>query len=450
MTKEISMSRKIADRLHDPLEDQGWQQMKVLLDREMPESKRRLIWWPLTGAAATLALLFLGYQFIQSHKEQSLLADSTSADTSVLLEGGPTISSLEPVLDAPASTADLAKSGNFDGASSAPLPLEKKQDRKEKYSNTASVMPDNQQNKGQAADLPFKVNKENEVIDVPEDHLLAGESEVAGFDDSNSISKNELQELVAIESLGSSLKYSYPIQHNEWFEPLTIEHNIEVAKNSVVDFSLATGMLTDNTISKPSFDLGGQIRLKTSGKIAIGLGSFFWAISNNQTFSAVTPPTNSLTAAKDFSLSADQGIQRADSASVPQAGFSYYTGQINNLAYWRVPVFIQFFPSGKWQPYIGASQNILLSDGSQGLLESNGSRDFATVGSGASTSQPITDLVRMSNTAFLIGLTFQTHRHFSIDLAYAHSKLSYLNYRVNEGDFYEYHRFLRFSLAYRF
>lgn len=453
MTKEISMSKKIADRLRDPLEDQGWQQMKVLLDREMPESKRRVIWWPLMGAAAAIALLFLGYHYISNNNEQPFLVENSRSDSRIPTEGDKT-SHTDKVLDSESLSTSLSELEHIKTETASTPALTsgiKNQNRQTKH--TIGNVRTSQQDESQYADPKLEAEKGNEVALVLDEPLQRFESEVHTNVDAQSSPESDFQRVTAIAGLTSSLNYIYPIQRNEWFVPLSIEQTVEVRRDPRIDFSLATGMLTDHSVSKPSFDLGGQIRLKPSGKIALGLGSFFWSINSDQTFSAVSVQTNALTDSKDFSLSAVQGASRADSASVPQAGFSYYSGQVNHLAYWRVPVFIQFFPTGKWQPYVGVSQNILLSDGSRGLLASSASNDFQSIGSGganSSSSQPITDLVRMNNTAFLIGLTFQTHKHLAIDLSYAHSKLSYLNYQVSEGDFDEYHRFLRLSLAYRF
>ncbi|MBK8505093.1 MAG: hypothetical protein IPL46_24545 [Saprospiraceae bacterium] len=314
------MSKKIADRLRDPLEDQGWQQMKVLLNREMPESKRRMIWWPLMGAAATVVLLLLGYQYIFNNTEQTLLTGNSTSDSPDLSDKAQTKGHPEVVLDSIPSNSDFAESTTFksSNASTSHQPaIKKNQNQKEKSSSINHGMLANHRDKRQDNNPEYEDKKGVEGVTVLENPSPFIEPEINDYVDPQGRIETESRSLSPIASSLSSLKYIYPIHRNEWFEPMTIEHIIDAPRDPLVDFSLATGMLTDNSVSKPSFDLGGQIRLKPSGKIAIGLGSFFWSINSNQTFSAVSSPTNSFNDSKDFSLSADQGIQRADSVSVP-------------------------------------------------------------------------------------------------------------------------------------
>ena len=76
------MSKKTAERFQDPLEDQGWQQMRILLDQEMPEKKRRFIWWPWLGATGTAALLlFSGYQLFFNQSTLNELEHSAITKT---------------------------------------------------------------------------------------------------------------------------------------------------------------------------------------------------------------------------------------------------------------------------------------------------------------------------------------------------------------------------------
>jgi hypothetical protein len=56
-------------------QDKGWDSMKLILDIEMPEKKRRVIpfYWLLSSAAASIVLIFvLRGNFIEGHASQKL------------------------------------------------------------------------------------------------------------------------------------------------------------------------------------------------------------------------------------------------------------------------------------------------------------------------------------------------------------------------------------------
>ena len=81
------MSNKNEATGRDPMEDKGWQQMKTLLDQEMPSRKRVVAWWYWAGAAAVVTMIaFVGYsQIFTSKTNIASLPDATLDSESIAI-----------------------------------------------------------------------------------------------------------------------------------------------------------------------------------------------------------------------------------------------------------------------------------------------------------------------------------------------------------------------------
>lgn len=449
------MSKKIVDRLQDPWEDRGWQQMRVLLDQEMPNRKKRIIWWPWIGVAASLGAFVLWLQFapFSSTNSSNSIQELSSTDRGQDKEIADREENVETLPDESGSTVVIG-SGN----SSSPA---------EKSAKVNGAMPNKDVVKTPAGEIdgdridmktdyvtehkslvqipmPDPGSNEREIlpVDTPED-----KAQIAAIEDRNIARENgNFSPLYRKEHYAKYIYSVDPINHSLYsFD----EPKVEREKRQLFDAALNVGLFSENTFSALSFDLGSTLRYKPTRQIAVGVGAYYWSVQANESFtSSRNQPSNSFNDNRNFTVSvADQEQFLSDSLNSPSLGTTIYFATVNQLSYLRLPVFIQLFPGRTWQPYLGLNQIILLSEGQRGLLGVRSSNDQFI---GNQASRRIDDMVRTSNTSLLFGLAWQPARHLSLDLSVSRAGKSYLNYEVSEGEYAEYHNFWRIAFAYRF
>jgi len=466
------MSGKTAERFQDPLEEQGWQQMKVLLDQEMPEKKRRLIWWPWLGAtAAATIILFLGYQ---------LFSDQPGANVNenqklTLVEG-----KNEPVAEESQDQQDeeITMAANSE-MKNATISTEKEnagsnttQKNDDSMLKDAKSQVDNNVKFEKSEAIPSRNSEEGELpnsivesdpksganarsprANTPSQPDIADENsllETKIVDEQINADRPKISQTV-INVPQFIIEHIYVINHHILDLGENVSPTISTDKRPNWDVSLATAITSDLNVDNPGFDLGAQLRFKPLKTLAIGTGAYFWSIRSDQTFTSYsyTDPNTPISTRddQDGALVAIPERQNLDSMDQMQPGSVSYIQTIKNLRYLRIPIFIQFFPEHAWQPYVGINHMVLLSDGRNGLLESSANADLATNGN---KIEPFTDLVRRSNTGIVLGVGYRSGRHFGFDLSYTFAGKSYLNYEISEGKYTEHHRFLRVGLDYQF
>lgn len=458
------MSKKTVDQFRDPLEDRGWQQMRVLLDQEMPEKKRRFIWWPLAGAAAVIVLLS-GFLLLSNNQQnKDILSSQTNS-----LNTGNTQEDKTSLLD------DLTKNDVPGPEQNSSVSLEI-----QKSSENSSVVSKNRTSVNTFAEsissntikeatgkirvdpekiteVTGKISSANDESDqlITEDvltgHLI--QTDADGEANAQYIRARQSEILMPLNEKFSLLTYLYGLNTDEIFNSgqIAVDPPVQIKRKSRFDLSLSSALISDAGLNKISYDVGAQLRYRPLKKVAIALGAYFWKIRSEQTFTATTKVANPGVGFQDQNDALLVAIpeMEADSIGRLQAGNVTYVRTIKKLSYLKVPLVLHFFPNQKWQPYIGVNYMFLLSDGRNGLLENNTQYDFASNGAG-SNSIYVSELVRGMNRGFLIGIGYQSGNHLAFDLSYTHSGKSYLNYPVTKGTFNEYHRFIRFGLNYRF
>lgn len=453
------MSKRTAERFQDPLEDRGWQQMKQLLDREMPEKKRRAMWWPWFGVTAVFLIFLITYAVSHTFKTDSQEKDQVQSEGTQLSE--------TPVL--PGEVANKTKTEADRSLNENLNPSSLKDTRsetpgsKEKGNTELSVFIAESKRLEPPATDDFEATRK--IPAIIENEITSGENQMdtdpaSGFDQSGRdavVVQNEKKEslqntydLAFLDKTAFVLDYRYALGIPEQVLAQESGDQIQAGKKAKVDLELSTAVLTESSFKKPSFDIGLDLSYRPFRNVAVGAGFYYWTIRSDQTFTATNNSSGFLGAAQnDFgdALVAIPEMQDKDTMDRQQPGNITYYQTIRNISYLRIPLFIRLFPESPWQPYAGIDQLFLLSDGRNGLLENQRSLDAVTNGA---TIVSFSELVRRSNTAFLFGLRYQPGNHWSVDLSYHHAGKSYLNYSVSQGAFYEYHRFFRLALGYRF
>lgn len=427
--------------------------MRVLLDQEMPIRKKRIIWLPWIGVAASLAAFVLWFQFspFSSTSTSNSMQELSSTDTAPEKE----ITHREETETLTDDRGVTAVSGS--GKSSLPA---------EKIGKVTGEMPGKDVARTPAGEAAGdRIDKETDYM---EEHKSVNQIPIPdrGSKAEESIQSEILEKKAQIATIGDRtvaietgnfnpltgkdpyISYIYPVDPINHSLYSFDEPKIQREKRQLFDAALNVGLFTENTFSELSFDLGSTLRYKPTRQIAVGVGAYYWSVQANQSFTSSVNQSQSFNDDRNFIVSvADQERFIPDSLNSPSLGTTSYFASINQLSYLRLPVFVQLFPGKTWQPYLGLNQIILLSEGQGGLLSSRASNDQFI---GNQSSRRIDDLVRTSNTSLLFGLAWQPARHLSLDLSVSRAGKSYLNYEVSEGEYAEYHSFWRIAFGYRF
>lgn len=455
------MSKGTADRFRDPLEDQGWQQMKKLLDREMPERKKRIIWWPWLGVASVLLILVVTFaNRVDKPEMNQELVTGTGSDLvpstgNQKLANPATLPGDEKISSTSGEDRDVIEESNALGKEVTSIRSGKiDSDQKPGTQANVSVVGDeieeveNNPDRTVSMSIPPEPQGSDPPGEVQEDIRTGTEKELisAGKIDE----QRKLDPLLTLGQSQNYLDHRYSISG----EIPQMDLNripVQRKKQSVFDFGFAGALLMESSFKKPSIDLGIDFRYKPVKYLALGTGLYFWQIRSNQTFTA-TDNSSGLLGANQHDLGdalvAIPEMHSQDTLDRQQPGNTTYIQTIENISYLRIPIYLEFCLHHKWQPYVGMDQIILLSDGRNGLLENKTQLDLAiTNGSNVSS---FSELVRPSNGAVFFGLKYRAANHWLMDLSYHHGRKSYLNYAIARGDYFEYHRFFRLGLQYRF
>ena len=459
------MSNKSEAHSRDPMEDRGWQQMKVLLDQEMPEKKRRMLWWYWAGAAAVFILgaLLANTLLLRPASKIELVNPMVSQEREMQ---GNDLGQHEKIN----TEGQVELNGKNQGGTSKITSAKKDLDFSKKMKSKAQIV-----NKGAETNKTHSP-EQNQVVSKPINELerkskpsnIEADSEILNNEKSvaptsikpynlppETLAKNleagsndGLRDPINISPLAEII-FDVPFQgvpaididQSEIVLSSNDVNSIAIGKGKI-DLALEVGVLSEPKLDKWSYDLGVQIRYSPIAKIALATGAYFWQINAQQEFTSRQPDLGF----SAYSLNADNRAPEAmDTLSAVFEPTSL--AMVDKLSYLRIPIFLHLFPNGMWQPRVGISQLFLISDGP---LIANQERTNDLASSPNSDFRMVDDFVRKTNFSYEIGLTYQPGSHLYFDLSYRHGKRSYLNYSVTEGVFYRLEHQLRFATGYRF
>ena len=436
------------------LEDRGWSEMRVILDRELPEKKRRFVWLPWMGAVAAVILVILLMRPFESGEvpiERTIPPENTGAgvDKPAGVAMGQSNSSDDKkqevlIADNNAALLQRIESGT-DAISEEQNSFVNVEEAGSILSETGEaekvIAPDNFEGRnvdGKDVGMPlngFDLEKDNDAVDMVDDSTWpdeqgktrAGRLRWIPIDTRNLFVEDRARDITVV-FLG-----------NEDGEA----DKLEVKQHKRFNFSVSMGMLSVPKFDKLSWDAGAGLDFNLSKDVTLGTGLYFWKIKGHQEFGQDPNTlrfygTNGPDAGNRLEMDVDQPtiVDQSDVVS------------IESISYLRVPVVLRAFTSNRLTPYVGI-QWITLLEPSTGLnAESN---DFvATVSPGVSQGLARSDWLRKSNVAWNLGLGYTIFGNFHVDASYSQGLESYLNYDIDQGTYHKLHRFFRLGFGYRF
>lgn len=255
------------DRIEKGMIDQSWKEMEVILDREMPQKRRRgLVYWML-GAAGILGLGFAAYFGMLT---QSNLPKDTTQFTSIsspVQESQPSMetktihsdeSIMESNVDSPASR-ERRNSSSINNSSLSPQ-------RKSKVQNSKLISSDSNQEISNA----FTYAPPEESVDVNTSKTVLENNEIDQGDmtENNETSHLDFSRIVD----GDNIRKNFFIQLLELpmhplvypstvlnLEPVPVFHDdkIEPERNMLGNWSLNGGLVTSSSKFFRGYYLGG-------------------------------------------------------------------------------------------------------------------------------------------------------------------------------------------------
>ncbi len=486
------MSKESIDRdQYGSLVDQGWLQMQVILDKEMPvKRKRRVFWWPLAAAGLVLILIAGGYSLglfsPKSPASDQPLALRIPADEGPKQGEGVTTDAMARDTDQTGSPSTEAATGNATDQSTQRdanprlLDTERSDLAKEvAVADARTVTSRGSESKIEGGDQVAEAHRS--IADHPaieeaavaregsiealgtEDAQAAGVEAVATDtkeDQPHEVLTPEVRSQTAnpvVERLGigrsalalASLpvpsggalgfQYGLPLVPHP---PTPSVPSIEVrpASRKFV-FAVSAGAVVDSRLQELSWEAGADLRYPIASWMSIGTGLHFWQVRDRNTFVQEDVATVGLREPARIDVH-DMFSGVVDPSQV------LYVGGTERLRYARVPLTLTFLPDRRWQPSIGVSQLWLLENAVNEL-------DLAAQLSGnqmptVMPSRRLSDgLVHKKNTLLELGITYQALDHLSANLTYAHGLRSYLTV-AHPSDIARLHRQIRLSVQYQF
>lgn len=218
-------------------ENKGWDRMKTLLDKEMPEKKRRIIpvYWLFGAVAASLALIFMSYPWglksVEQHeilsakntdvtKRQVVLAPENSSEKKLSKIEESTKQQSEEIVDIvviphnnPVKATNLPDSYEFDTQKNI-------RTSKLKVNHVNSKLPGNPERKNIAIITTSPTKNDNQVI--------MNTPSVVNF-----VSNSNPEKIISTEEKGQNLQ-------NEKKSDLTLEKNITTAYNPPISKDISS------------------------------------------------------------------------------------------------------------------------------------------------------------------------------------------------------------------
>ena len=453
------MSRgRSEDHWDEQLEDVGWARMHAILDKEMPQKKRRVFWMPWFGGIAAslviagLLLYFVSYNIhkvpkdmLALQEEESIETQSGGFTTGVDEGAGRDASVFGKQLDQLPST-DLTAAFS-EGSSPA-------QNRKDTNSariiNKDSGHPVNRMRNPSVSTASTPAGDITEIEESAEGSIVLPKVENAGED----FTKSKLIEKE--QGPGSlillpSLEFAVDVEVRRDIKILTDTFlnrgSVEIQRISKgrFDFALGASMTSDIPLMTLGWDGGLNFRYRFSPKIAIQTGLFFWNIRSQRSFYSTKEANNR--------LNMDPNAWFLN-ASTRQSDSIQLIASTNHLNYIRIPVRFELLADHRFSPFIGFSRlwytNMIGSANEQSLSFSQDVASPGNSGGFSSVNQIPRDLIRKSNWTIDVGFSYEITKHIVTDLTLSKGLKSYLNYNIQDKHFSQLHDHYRLTMYYRF
>ncbi len=447
------MSKGTSDRYQDKhLEDIGWARMKIILDKEMPQKKRRFLWLPLYGGiAASFAVVAVSMYLLMSTGNESTTQLTAMHQTENASEP------VNPSVDGATLSAEEMVVTNKESAA-----------RDQKKMIAANIVTENEQPFVSALNTEIKAGRKDSKADVKKDIATASTPDV-DHRQGESLDKKVISEDVPeeetrgdhitdsklIEREQRTATYFALLPHLSSVPSYDDEMSIRIyrdtftsrasevieTKNRKFSVELGVSALSDLPLQTFSWDGGLNFRYRFSRKIGIATGLFFWRISSRRSFYVNQYAANT---------QADRANAWFLGLNSSQVDTLRLAGSTKKLNYIRLPLKIQFLPENRLSPSIGISR-IWYAQGLQSFeeqLTADVNTPSPTTGGSLSVAAP--EIVRKNNWTVDLGVTWKITDHFLTDLSISRGLKSYVNYDVQGSDFSELHNHYRLSMFYRF
>ncbi|MDH3246124.1 MAG: hypothetical protein OEM26_15995 [Saprospiraceae bacterium] len=459
---------------YDPgLVDKGWDEMRKILDKEMPQRKKRYLFWlpMLAGVMMIIATLFYLYQPddsipVEADKStiQLIPAEQIPVQQDPAIKAAP-LEEDEVKWDRASlnkgSMEEQSGSGTFVPGNSTSSPDVAVAEPSPTPSSSKSLKPEIQyaENKaieggvllesemGPTEDSDSK--KEEVTVNIDDDALALEDQQQAQNEPSRLVNQQLINPISQFRAKELSPAWTYPIESH--LLAAQADETIEKQRSGMhLSFGVSAGLISDHSLSDFSWTSGAEVSLEINRILALSTGLHYWQIKSDRFFLSESV-SNFADEAKDFTLqdpSQMADIERMGGTNVSAGSADQrLAGQTGRLRYLRVPLTIQFFPDAVWQPHIGISSLFLLTASSMNQEFALSAVDQINANLQIST---VSNFVRKRNLVYELGLSFQPVKNLMFDLTYGLENKSYLNYSVSGSGFSELHRYWRLSGSYRF
>lgn len=452
------MSKGTSDRYQEEhLEDIGWARMKSILDKEMPEKRRRFLWLPLYGGiAASIAIIGLAAYMLMSTVNDSTkqLTAMHPTDDQVASERQPSEESFYSEKETVAANADSKPPVGQDVETSTPtVQQESGEEHLQESSNNIIGLATARESRVSSpediatASTPDVDHREGESMDskLVTDDVSEEETRGDNSTDSKLIDREQrtatyvallphLSSLLATDEKTSIRIY----QDSLWS---STSEAVKV-KNRRFTIEIGASAISDLPLRTFSWDGGLNLRYRFSGKIGISTGLFFWRMNSSRSFYTNQYAANVQSDRANFDWFVDLNNRQADTVQL--------AGRTDKLHYIRLPIRVLLFPENRLSPSIGVSR-IWYVEGLQSSEEqfsADFSQGFPTTGGSIAAVAP--EIVRRNNWTVDLGVTYKITDHLLTDFSISRGLKSYVNYDVQGIDFSELHNHYRLSMFYRF
>lgn len=447
------MSKGTSDHYQDKhLEDIGWARMKSILDKEMPQKKRRFLWLPLYGGiAASFAIVGLATYLLIGTGNGSANQMTAMQQTEVQVEPDGQANRHLSGQEEPAFTNTEFESPAVEEIDVLAKTGDKKLPEVSSPIASAQTTTDNArvdvQKEIATASTPGVDHRQGESMDSRVGSRDLPEEETRGdhITDSKLIDRERRTEthIALLPHLSSIISYDDEFSIRIYRDTFRSEvSDVVEFKNRKFSVEVGASALADLPLRTFSWDGGLNLRYRFSRKIGISTGLFFWRLHSSRSFYTNQYSSNNSSVRENSDWFVDLSNRQADTLQL--------AGSTDKLNYMRVPIKVQFFPENRLSPSVGVSR-IWHVGGLQSMEDqflADFSQGFPTMGGSLSIASP--EIVRKNNWTVDLGVTWKITDHFLTDFSISRGLKSYVNYDIQGSDFSELHNHYRLSMFYRF
>ncbi len=474
-----------------PLEDEGWKQMQVLLDRELPVQRRRRggIWPLVLGGALLLgtAVWLIGGSLMSQGQGQKPITDIQDEQPAEPADRLP-----DPLTEAHANEQDVT---SVDLAGQDPVRSESADNIESETATSSfsirarssSSQRTEQDASGEPA-LDDRTTTKTELSPVPvsNDRQEHPGQETFGPEGAESVQEREPVDAIPGEVLSTPVKEIQPVETERAsansvpekpnaelsvFNPLSLRSvlipphpylltstipnsratttKIEPEQQKQVDLTFGIGAVVDEKWSVFSLDAGTEVGWKFTQNLRLALGAYYWRVNARRDYFYSVPQGNTFSPDQDQLVLSGNPDDPAFEASMDDPGrvtnnlSLVHEVSTERIHYLRVPLYLQINQQRRWQPHLGLNAVFLIREDK---IETEALRNQQAV---PNLGDPQKDLVRPFSLAIDLGLSIQCTKHLKMMGSYSHGLQSHLNYEVVAPDFSNLMRFWRLGLTYR-